>query len=213
MYLNCSFPISGSPEAIGIYVYGDGKGHWLRGELDDVDGEKFLVNFTESSPGIDWINSWKYLRIPLREAIIHWNNPNARLTFPITWKRVYLAETDESKKNSGMIFFDDLTAHFIETGVDDISKSYVSHHYKLEQNFPNPFNPSTKITFGLPKDARVKLEVYNTLGERIAILLNNKMMAGTHSVDFNASQLSSGIYLYKIDAGDFQATKKMLVIK
>jgi len=213
LYLNCSVPISGSPEAIGIYVYGDGKGHWLRGEFDDVDGEKFLVNFTEASPGIDWTNSWKYLKVPLSNAIIHWGNPNAILTFPIAWKRVYLAETDESKKNSGTIYFDDFTAHFIETRVDDNGKSFVPIHYKLEQNFPNPFNPETKITFGLPKDTRVKLEVFNMLGERIATLLNNEMAAGSHSVKFNASQLASGIYLYRIDIGAFQETKKMLVIK
>jgi hypothetical protein len=213
LYLDCSVPISGSPEAIGIYVYGDGKGHWLRGEFHDVDGEKFLVNFTEASPGIDWTNSWKYLKIPLSDAIIHWGNPSAILTFPITWKRIYLAETDDSKKDSGTIYFDDFTAHFIETSVDDNGESMVPLDFKLEQNFPNPFNPTTKITFGLSRKCKVKLEVFNALGERIAILLNNIMMAGIHSIDFNASHLSIGIYLYRIDTGDFQATKRMLVIK
>jgi hypothetical protein len=213
LYLNCSIPISGSPEAIGVYVYGDEKGHWLRGEFDDADGEKFLVNFTEASPGIDWTNSWKYLRIPLSNAIIHWSNPSAVLTFPITWKRIYLAETNDSNKNSGIIYVDDFTTHFIETGVDDDNKCDVLLHYKLEQNFPNPFNPETKIAFGLPKPAWVKLEVFNLIGERIATLLNDEMPAGSHAVKFNASQLTSGIYLYRIDMKDFQATRRMLVIK
>lgn len=213
LYLNCSIPISGSPEAIGIYVYGDGKGHWLRGEFDDVDGEKFLVNFTEASPGIDWTNSWKYLRIPLSNAIIHWGNPDARLNFPITWKRIYLAETDESKKNSGTLNVDDFTAHFIETSIGDDNRFLAPLHFNLEQNFPNPFNPDTKIAFGLPKDTLVKLEIFNILGERIATLLNCEMAAGSHAIKFNACQLTSGIYLYRINTGDFQATKRMLVIK
>lgn len=213
LYLNCSIPMSGSPEAIGIYVYGDGKGHWLRGEFDDADGEKFLVNFTEASPGIDWANSWKYLRIPLSNAIIHWSNPCAVLTFPITWKRIYLAETNDSNKNSGIIYLDDFTAHFIETGVDEDNKYELPLRYKLEQNFPNPFNPETKIAFGLPRSTRVKLEVFNLIGERIAMLMNSEMSAGSHSVKFNASQLTSGIYLYRIDTKDFQETRRMLVIK
>ncbi|MBN1350538.1 phosphodiester glycosidase family protein [candidate division KSB1 bacterium] len=213
LYLDCSMQISGSPEAIGIYVYGDGKGHWLRGEFNDIDGEKFLINFTEASPGIDWTNSWKYLRIPLSNAIIHWGNPNAILNFPITWKKLYLAETDDSKKDSGTIFFDDFTAHFIDTKVDENGKSLVPLDFILEQNFPNPFNPDTNITFGLPKDSRVKLEVFNMLGKRIATLLNDEISAGNHSVKFNASQLTSGIYLYRIDTGDFQATKRMVVVK
>ena len=213
LYLDCSVPISGSPEAIGIYVYGDGKGHWLRGEFNDFDGEKFLINFTEAAPGIDWTNSWKYLNIPLSNAIIHWGNPNAILNFPITWKKLYLAETNDSNKNSGTIYFDDFTAHFIDTKVDDNGKLFVPLHYRLEQNFPNPFNPDTNITFGLPRDSRVKLEVFNTLGERIATLLDNEMTAGCHSVKFNASQLASGIYLYRIDTRDFQTTKRMVVIK
>lgn len=136
LYLNCSVQISGSPEAIGIYVYGNGKGHWLRGEFDDNDGEKFLVNFTEAAPGIDWTNSWKYLRIPLKDAILHWTNPNASLNFPITWKKIYLAETDDNKKNSGTIYFDDFTAHFIETGV----------YYKMVDHLCRFFTNWSKIS-------------------------------------------------------------------
>lgn len=85
--------------------------------------------------------------------------------------------------------------------------------FELYQNYPNPFNPSTKIGFALPKDARVKLEVFNALGERIAVLKDEYMRAGVHTVEFNARGLASGVYFYRLTADDFVATKKMLLIK
>ena len=85
--------------------------------------------------------------------------------------------------------------------------------YNLNQNYPNPFNPSTKIKFALPKLEIVKIEVYNTLGQRVEILLNQQMQAGQHEIEFNAQNLSSGIYYYRIEAGEFQDVKKMVLIR
>ena len=84
---------------------------------------------------------------------------------------------------------------------------------KLEQNFPNPFNRETKIAYRLHKPAQVKLVVFNLIGERIATLLNDELLVGSHAVKFNASQLTSGIYLYRIDTKNFQKTRRMLLIK
>jgi photosystem II stability/assembly factor-like uncharacterized protein len=85
--------------------------------------------------------------------------------------------------------------------------------FSLNQNYPNPFNPSTKIKFALPKPQEVKIEVYNTIGQKIDILLNKQMKAGYHEVEFNAQNLSSGIYFYRIEAGEYHDVKKMIVIK
>jgi hypothetical protein len=85
--------------------------------------------------------------------------------------------------------------------------------YKLYQNYPNPFNPSTTINFSLLKSENVRIEVYNALGKRIEILVNKNMKAGHHKVEFNAAQQASGIYFYKIDAGEFRDVKKMIVLK
>ncbi len=86
--------------------------------------------------------------------------------------------------------------------------------YSLSQNYPNPFNPVTKINFDLPQDDNVKLIVYDLLGREIIRLLNNEFkVSGRYTVDFNGSHLSSGIYFYKIEAGDFIATKKMVLLK
>lgn len=90
--------------------------------------------------------------------------------------------------------------------------------FTLNQNHPNPFNPSTKISFELPVDADVKLDVYNTIGQLVAELVNNGLSGGRHEVNFNADELSSGIYYYKLTAASkdgqiFNATRKMILIK
>tara|TARA_R110002124_G_scaffold286888_1_gene469050 strand:+ start:1409 stop:6949 length:5541 start_codon:yes stop_codon:yes gene_type:complete len=84
---------------------------------------------------------------------------------------------------------------------------------KLEQNYPNPFNPSTTIKFGLPEAGNVQLEVYNMLGQKIVELVNGRKNAGWHTISFDASQLASGIYIYRITSGNYVKTNKMLLIK
>ena len=85
--------------------------------------------------------------------------------------------------------------------------------YALEQNYPNPFNPSTQIQFALPKASHVRLEVYNALGERIATLVDDTRQAGYYSEQFDATGLASGLYFYRLQAGDFLDTKKLLLLK
>jgi hypothetical protein len=90
--------------------------------------------------------------------------------------------------------------------------------YSLEQNYPNPFNPSTMINFNLKVDSKVTLKVFNILGQEVAKLVNGAMTAGNHQVDFNASRLNSGVYLYRleatgIDGSTFSAVKKMMLTK
>ncbi len=213
LYLEGSIPISGTPDAVGLHVYGDGRGHWLRGEFQDDDEEKFLVDFTLSTPGINWTGSWQYLEVPLEDAIVHWGNPSAVLTYPITWKKIYLAETDEAAKDSGTVYFDDFTVSFIATKAPDRSAPSVPKDYGLQQNYPNPFNPRTQIPFQLERPDRVRLTVYNTLGQRVKTLLDESLEAGRHRVVFQADGLASGIYLYRIETGSFQETRKMVLLK
>lgn len=85
--------------------------------------------------------------------------------------------------------------------------------YSLKQNYPNPFNPVTSIEFDLPKNEFVKLSVYNTIGQEVSVLVNNTLNAGSHKVNFDASNLPSGIYIYKITAGDFTMTRRMSLVK
>ena len=85
--------------------------------------------------------------------------------------------------------------------------------FKLEQNYPNPFNPTTNIKFSLPKTTNVSLTIYNMLGQKVSTLINEKMNSGFHIIPFDASNLASGMYIYRIEAGSFTSIKKMLLIK
>jgi uncharacterized delta-60 repeat protein len=127
--------------------------------------------------------------------------------------------------NSGNVFvtgdcvgtgtsFDYVTIKYSQsvTNVFD-SGSDVPESFSLEQNYPNPFNPSTTISFSIPKEEFVSLKVFNSLGEEVADLLHETKPAGNYSVSFSASQLSSGVYFYKIFAGSFVETKKMIYLR
>ncbi len=85
--------------------------------------------------------------------------------------------------------------------------------YALYSNYPNPFNPATLITYQLPKDIHVSLVVYNSLGQEIATLVSQHQSIGKYSIQFNAVNLPSGIYFYKLQAGEFSKVNKMLLVR
>ncbi len=94
----------------------------------------------------------------------------------------------------------------------------VPTEYKLEQNFPNPFNPATKIRYSIPPNvnremSNVILKVYDILGNEVTTLVNEQKEPGYYEVDFNASQFASGVYIYRLISGNFISTKKMMVLK
>jgi predicted GH43/DUF377 family glycosyl hydrolase len=104
------------------------------------------------------------------------------------------------------------TSPFVPVGIAERGVE-VPHDFTLTQNYPNPFNPSTTIRYSLPSSANVKLAVYDLLGREIATLVNEEQSAGWKEVEWNAGGVSSGIYFYKLQAGNFVETKKMLIVK
>ncbi|HZW39358.1 MAG TPA: T9SS type A sorting domain-containing protein [Ignavibacteriaceae bacterium] len=84
---------------------------------------------------------------------------------------------------------------------------------ELYQNYPNPFNPSTIISFALPNESNIKISLYNTLGEKVTEILEGKYGMGVHQINFDASKLSAGTYLYVLEANDFRISKKLILIK
>jgi Secretion system C-terminal sorting domain len=85
--------------------------------------------------------------------------------------------------------------------------------FKLEQNYPNPFNPSTKIKFAVPEKSNVLIKIYDILGSEVATLVNEEMDAGWYEKSFNASVLASGVYLFRMEAGNYVNTKKMILLR
>jgi len=100
----------------------------------------------------------------------------------------------------------------MKTFVEKPSSNIVTEYY-LSQNYPNPFNPTTKIRYRLAERAYVKLKIFNTIGQRVATLVNEVQEAQTYEVTFDASNLPSGMYIYHLKADNFVQSKKMLFIK
>jgi predicted GH43/DUF377 family glycosyl hydrolase len=101
----------------------------------------------------------------------------------------------------------------IDDGVNESANGPRPSFFLLEQNYPNPFNPSTTIRYGLPSKLYVRLEVYTTLGQLVATLVSGEMDAGMHEVRFDASALATGLYIYRIRAGNFVEARKLLLVR
>jgi hypothetical protein len=104
---------------------------------------------------------------------------------------------------------------FVLNSIIDIKQvgTEIPGAYSVRQNYPNPFNTITKISFDIPKKSFISLKVYNILGKEVATLVNEEKSAGKYILDFSASNLSSGIYFYKLESNDFTETKRMIVLK
>lgn len=136
-------------------------------------------------------NQWtRILEVP--EAL------NSVAVDPMTSNRIYAGK-------NGLVVIDNTTS------IDPLS--VVTGSYKLSQNYPNPFNPETKINFSIPNAGNVNLSVYDMTGREVANLVDEKLQAGSYEYAFNASHLTSGVYFYTLQTGNFRETKKMMLIK
>ena len=103
-------------------------------------------------------------------------------------------------------------SEMIFTGIKN-KDSNIPFQFVLQQNYPNPFNPSTSISFTLPSKCFVKLTIYDMIGRKVAMLLNREMPAGSHIQQWKADKISSGIYFYRLQAGSFTETKKLVLLR
>jgi len=181
------------------------------------------------SGGSDW--SWS----PLSGMVKSNSSSRTELSIPLN----YLTQIPSSNKLRLMIQdnFSTQPYSLVDIAPDDFANQFFEYHiqilsdiawqdhnnfqqsFSLSQNYPNPFNPSTKISFSLPSASKIKLQVFNALGELVTTLVNDTKNAGIHTVNWNASNLASGVYIYRIqaesvaDAKEFNMVKKMILMK
>ncbi len=118
----------------------------------------------------------------------------------VGFKRVLRAALSFLKSNNGTL-----------TGVTPVTT--IADKYSLSQNYPNPFNPTTKISFSIPTNGFVTMKIFDVAGKEVMTLVNKSMTVGSYSVDFNGASLSSGVYFYRLESGNFVETKKMMLVK
>ena len=167
----------------------------------------FGVKFEGASPAIEKLipntvtGAWEELTYDFSDQI---GNTFNRLVFLPDFG-------PDARTQDNTLYIDNLT--FDQLTDIDVLSNILPTGYALDQNYPNPFNPTTQIRFQLKNQEDVTLKVYNMLGQEVATLLNEKMSAGVYEVNFDASKLSSGVYVYTIKAGKFYDSKKMTLLK
>jgi len=202
-------PTFSGDNILQTYLFGDGTENTFRFVVRES------TSTFEASPWytVNWIG-WKLVNWDMvNDPVVAWVGGNGVLEGSLridSYQLTYLPGND----NTGEFYFDDLRVVDKTTvDVDDETITGIPSEYTLEQNYPNPFNPATQISFGIPKAGMVKLEVYTLLGQKVKTLISTEMNSGYHSINFDAGDLSSGIYIYTISANDFIQSKKMLLLK
>ncbi len=131
----------------------------------------------------------------------------------LNWFPELKAQWDVEQRTDDWVFINNWLERGNALGVSNERTTEKPVGFSLEQNYPNPFNPTTNINFTIPEPGLVSLKVYDLLGREVATLVNGRIPAGQHSYKFDASALSSGVYMYHLQTGEFISTKKMLLIK
>ncbi|MBS1272514.1 MAG: Sporulation-specific N-acetylmuramoyl-L-alanine amidase [Candidatus Marinimicrobia bacterium] len=196
-----------------VYIFGDGSGTQFRFAVDDNNLSGTSQDH-EVSPWytIDWYG-WRLVSWNMSEdGTGEWLG-DGNLDGTMRFDSIQLTRTSSSAQ-FGTLYFDDLRlATDVEVGIETPSLSTVPNEYQLKQNYPNPFNPTTKIEYTLPNDSKVRLTVFNLRGEIVRSLVAGYQSAGYHTVEFDASEMPSGVYLYRLESPEFTSTKKMSVVK
>jgi hypothetical protein len=193
------------------YASQGGEFLWLTGGLNSTPNSTFTLEFFATPPGNPASYGEGEMFLGYTEIT---TNMTGNASFSTTigtpvsggWS-ITAAATDVAGSTS------EFSPPITITNVNSVENGTIPRETVLQQNFPNPFNPSTTIRYGLPNRSHVNLTVFNTLGQEVAQLVNGDMEAGYHQVKFDRSGLSSGIYFYRLRAGDFVETKRLILIR
>jgi hypothetical protein len=198
------------------YLFGDGSGNEFRFTVDD-SVETFPAGPAEHREASRWIPvTWVGWRLVgwdcERDTAGVWSG-NGVLEGSIRLRGFQIRRGNGSSVQNGSILIDLLQlAQRVPVGVSD-EPAGIPAVFALYQNYPNPFNPSTRIRFDLPHGGEVRVEVFDVLGRRVALLVDGRLEAGSHSVDLHADGLASGMYLYRLTGPGGMAVRKMLLAR
>lgn len=203
-------PKFSSSTILQAYVFGDGNGNKFRFMVRDANGE------LEGSEWytVDWLG-WKLVSWDMsNDPVVAWANGNGTLNGTLYLDSFQLTYTPDQPAQ-GFIIVDDIRAVTmgLATSNEDELVADIPSEVNLNQNYPNPFNPSTNITFGLPQRSNVNITVYDLLGRKVATVFSGSKAQGFHSVQFDASNLSSGIYIYQLRTDFGVVSKRMTLLK
>lgn len=185
-------------------------------KTDVPEDHPWRMRYTISNSDLNFDGSWYNLRIPLDSFEEHgsWDNGWFEPVGDFDWQAIDRFEivAEHSNLTSIDLWFDEIK--IVNPGISGVYPGvFFEDDYVLKQNYPNPFNPVTKIEFNLSKDGFTKLQIYNQLGQLITELIHDELSRGYHHIEFDASGLSSGIYIYRLTSGEFFQSKMMLLLK
>jgi len=210
-YIELDAPIFGIPDSIIIDGLSDGKKHLIDIAVEDDNAEEYSIRLLRYADNLD------YEEYYLLMDNVTTTDPYSRFYYPITLKSIGIkikTEQQVGEVYSGTLFLDNLRVSYPkDISVSTEDEVRIPSKISLKQNYPNPFNPSTEINFDLPESGLTSLKVYDILGREVSTLLNQNMTSGEHSIHFDASNLSSGVYIYKLSSKSSSVTKRMTLIK
>lgn len=188
----------------------------------DFDGTKYLITWSDGMPSATTKAVGRYFDTsgnPIGDEFVIFEPTGDKIPLCAgigLGIDQYLAITTKAIIDTGGGQYEftggDIYGAFIQTniGIDNKSENI---NFNLSQNTPNPFNYKTKISFNIPENNRVEINIYNIMGQKIKTLVNNKYTKGEHSLEFDGSKLKSGVYFYSLSVGNKKITKKMLLLK
>lgn len=188
--------------------------HWFSFSTDDKGFVELKINDNDwQQISTDYVNTSGNVWTNTYFDLSSYAGSTAQIAFRFISKANTYYSGTYTHVSSGW-YIDNIEINGLSTNISNWGFKDVPQEFTLFQNFPNPFNPTTTIRYALPKASKVKLEVFNVLGQKVAILLNSRKPAGYHQVTFNANGLPSGIYVYRLSTENgFVQTRKMILLK
>jgi len=211
-YCTIKYNSSGVQQWVARY---NGPGNWIDEAYSlavDGSGNVYVTGYSYGSGTSSDYCTIKYNSSGVQQWVARYNGPGYDDANSIAVDgsgNVYV-----TGGSSGSTYYDYCTIKYVQTptGLQAIGNE-IPKEFKLIQNYPNPFNPITKIRFDLPKNVNVKLTIYDMLGREVETIVNEQLNAGSYEVVFDASKYTSGVYYYRLNAGEFVETKKMILVK